>query len=80
MAANLSLRHVYERLLQQIPKLSTSMENQQKKAKFCSRCINRGGENLHGRKTLTEMFVNNAMANSNMKWLTIPADKSLNAG
>ena len=79
MAANLSLRHVYERLLQQLPKLSTSMENQQKKAKFCSGCINQGG-NLQGRNTLAEMFVNNARANSNMKWLSIPADKSLNAG
>ena len=55
------------------------MENQQKKAKFCSGCINQG-RNLQGRNTLAEMFVNNARANSNMKWLSIPADKSLNAG
>ena len=36
MAANLSLRHVYERLLQHLPNLSSSMENQQKKARLCS--------------------------------------------
>ena len=33
-----------------------------------------------GRNTLTEMFLNNAMANNKMKGLKIPRDKSYDAG
>ena len=63
MTANLSLRHVYEKLAHQLPKLSSHSKDKCKIFGFGNK-FGRISRRDQGRKTLTEMFVNNAKANN----------------